>query len=559
MVPHPAAIKDPPALVELLGVRRSILCCAAVCALPATARASPRAVTTEDLVAVRRADVLPHGAVSSRLVTEYGERLDRRARTAQGGAIFTRGVFSEATFAVGLFDHLQLEAGLPLVLMQRGTTLRDDDPAAGTEPLDGAGLGDVSFGAAGTFLALPARGVGLGAAFDVVAPTATLRTATYERGFRYVPQLTFSARGGRFEFHAAAGYIVRPKQRIGEIVVDDAVTYGLGTRVPLGRRKAVAFLSEASGEIAVDRRGADPLTLRIAVEVRTRRGPTFLLGAFGSPLLAPGAASVGATFGIGYAPPHRVGRSRTFEEVPRLSTASLIARHRAFVPAETAGSENDRRLADASDPDGDGIVAEADACPTVAEDPDGFMDGDGCPDRDDDLDGLADGADACPRAPEVVNGFSDDDGCPDVVVGGEGRTLASLDPDAVLPRLVFDAERSDANDALRSAVRDLAEILRLNPWIDRVELEIRVQDAGDPARAAHLAELRARLLTHLLTREGIPPDRFGFLPARTVPRGHPVRVGMRIRATSPEPPPAPSSRIATGYGAPTAGAAPSPR
>lgn len=52
-----------------------------------------------------------------------------------------------------------------------------------------------------------------------------------------------------------------------------------------------------------------------------------------------------------------------------------------------------------ADKDGDGVPNSTDACPTVAEDADGFRDDDGCPDRDNDADGVPDGSDRCPDAP----------------------------------------------------------------------------------------------------------------------------------------------------------------
>ncbi len=65
------------------------------------------------------------------------------------------------------------------------------------------------------------------------------------------------------------------------------------------------------------------------------------------------------------------------------------------------------------DQDGDGILDDADRCPRVAEDKDGFQDDDGCPDDDNDFDGIADKIDNCPNEPEDKDGFEDDDGCPE--------------------------------------------------------------------------------------------------------------------------------------------------
>lgn len=65
------------------------------------------------------------------------------------------------------------------------------------------------------------------------------------------------------------------------------------------------------------------------------------------------------------------------------------------------------------DNDGDGILDVDDDCPTRAEDFDGFEDSNGCPDLDNDGDGILDAEDLCPNVAETFNGFEDEDGCPD--------------------------------------------------------------------------------------------------------------------------------------------------
>jgi len=73
-----------------------------------------------------------------------------------------------------------------------------------------------------------------------------------------------------------------------------------------------------------------------------------------------------------------------------------------------------RRAGLIGDPDGDGIFGMEDDCPNTAEDRDGFLDEDGCPEPDDDLDGVSDVVDRCPSEPEDRDGHEDRDGCPDV-------------------------------------------------------------------------------------------------------------------------------------------------
>jgi len=85
------------------------------------------------------------------------------------------------------------------------------------------------------------------------------------------------------------------------------------------------------------------------------------------------------------------------------------------------------------DQDGDGVYDDKDACPTLAEDKDGFEDEDGCPDDDNDGDKIPDSKDKCPDKMEVVNGLADDDGCPDEVPDKDKDGIPDADdkcPDA---------------------------------------------------------------------------------------------------------------------------------
>jgi len=68
------------------------------------------------------------------------------------------------------------------------------------------------------------------------------------------------------------------------------------------------------------------------------------------------------------------------------------------------------------DQDGDGLSQRVDACPDQAEDMDGFQDHDGCPDPDNDNDDVLDAKDSCPMAAGPV----DNRGCPDKDSDGDG-------------------------------------------------------------------------------------------------------------------------------------------
>lgn len=66
------------------------------------------------------------------------------------------------------------------------------------------------------------------------------------------------------------------------------------------------------------------------------------------------------------------------------------------------------------DRDHDGVADHVDLCPSRAEDLDGYVDRDGCPDADNDGDSIADDDDQCPNEAEDRDGFKDHDGCPEL-------------------------------------------------------------------------------------------------------------------------------------------------
>ncbi len=91
----------------------------------------------------------------------------------------------------------------------------------------------------------------------------------------------------------------------------------------------------------------------------------------------------------------------------------------------TNGYMDDDGCPDDPDPDGDGIISDNDRCPNDAEDRDGHDDGDGCPDPDNDGDTIGDASDRCPDTPEDRDGFADQDGCPDL--DNDGDEIADAD------------------------------------------------------------------------------------------------------------------------------------
>ncbi|MEZ4363526.1 MAG: OmpA family protein [Kofleriaceae bacterium] len=78
-----------------------------------------------------------------------------------------------------------------------------------------------------------------------------------------------------------------------------------------------------------------------------------------------------------------------------------------------------------ADQDDDGVPDSSDACPSEAEDRDGYQDEDGCPEADNDADGIDDADDKCPEEAEDRDNYQDDDGCPEPDNDSDGIPDAS--------------------------------------------------------------------------------------------------------------------------------------
>ncbi len=233
----------------------------------------------------------------------------------------------------------------------------------------------------------------------------------------------------------------------------------------------------------------------------------------GAPVPALGVPELQGGITIAFASPKRMRMERAFDGSEPPSAVEMARLHDPRLGVAPKAVE---RAIDPADPDRDGITS-ADRCPHVAEDVDGFEDDDGCPDLDDDRDGLRDVVDLCPRAPELVNGYLDGDGCPDRNDGdGTGETFASFDPRGVLPTIAFAEGSAELDAAARERIVALAEVMRLNPWMERVQLRVFVEATTDAARDQALANARAAAIATALAAEGIEMRRVEVLPGRTV-------------------------------------------
>ena len=282
--------------------------------------------------------------------------------------------------AVGILERLEIGLTLPFTLATDGEPLtplgRPDEVVAGSAMGDLAATIKVR-----VFDPKATGGVGLAVGLTLALPTGDERTfdsygALVGRPFVVAD---WRARRGGPVVACEVGYAFLPRVVAGDVVIDDALSWGVGVRFPevVGD---LSVLTTLSGRLpAVEWSSAVvPVEADLGLELR-----------FG-PFVAFAAAGVGLHGDVG-APALRLLAGFGYTPIPR-------------------------------DDDRDGLDDTRDGCPHEAEDADGFEDGDGCPDPDNDADGVPDASDGavdgsglgrCRDVPEDVDGFEDSDGCPE--------------------------------------------------------------------------------------------------------------------------------------------------
>ena len=163
------------------------------------------------------------------------------------------------------------------------------------------------------------------------------------------------------------------------------------------------------------------------------------------------------------------------------------------------------------DLDGDGIIGDADHCPTQAEDKDDFEDADGCPDLDNDTDGIVDTKDRCPGEPETRNGIADDDGCPDEV---PPKILAAFETATAVR---FEPGKARITPAGKLSLAKALGVLRDNPHL---KIVITGHD-----KDADLAKKRAEAAKWYLVDRGVAEDQIDTATANA--DKHAITIAVR--------------------------------
>lgn len=478
--------------------------------------------------------MLPKWTPALSLLTTF----DHQSRPGSNNTLaIEQRVSSHLLLGFGIAGWTQLDLDLPLVAYQRGTGYEGGEFVE----LRPQSIGDLRIGLKGTILRTPRRGFGLGLGLDVTAPTGDSAALSGFGKPSYAPQLLLEYRAPHaILLDLNAGYVAQPEFNRAGVVMGDAVTYRAAIRVPLSPREQVAVFTELDGSASLVRGGTHPLAARGGFRWQSRVGMVMNLYAGGALIPALGVPQVQVGLSVGFAPASRMRNERAFPGAPRPSAVEVARRYdRVLFAQATSGTKS---KIDPADPDGDGIIGRQDRCPSVAEDLDGFEDDDGCPELDNDVDGLRDSVDLCPAAPEVINGYLDGDGCPDKRVGKGGETFAEFDARRILPAIHFEAGTSTLSDHTRGQLDELAELMRLNPWIERVQLAVYVKYTGNPVTDRGLSYARTTAISNYLAQSGVERWRIEHLPAKTLPEGISARVRLsfsgRAQGLRPAAPPA---------------------
>jgi outer membrane protein OmpA-like peptidoglycan-associated protein len=418
--------------------------------------------------------------------------------------------------AVSPLSRFELNAVLPVLLGQSSNAMSGiDTPMSGR-----AALGDASFGLRFALLERKAwteRGLNWTIQGGVIAPTGAATSAFSERTARADASTTATWQsGGAWAVTAHAGYQMGAALQLGNQLFGDRLIFGGAFAY---RWSAFQLHADVVSQVNLGAAAAQTTPGRASLELLG--GGRYVHDFFFADL------------GVGVAPVDDGVTPRW-----RLQLA-LGARGLFDKPAPPPVD---------LDVDRDGVLGDADQCPSLAEDHDGFEDGDGCPDPDDDKDGVPDARDACSRQPEDMDGVADADGCPETDADSDGvpdekdqcplaaedydgfedgdgcPEAGSIDPSTSfrsvsLPEqaIFFEVGSATLDANALSTAREVARTLLKKEGA--VQLTGHADDQGPEARNDELSLQRAEAVKKVLVEAGVAADR---LSTRGAGRREPV-------------------------------------
>ena len=455
---------------------------------------------------------------------------------------------TDLTLAYGPLAWLDLGVAVPVVLTQQGRNIDDDADLASFA------FADPGLTVKATLLDKGAWPVGAALLAGVTLPLGDADAFAGEANATAFGKLALEYPvTHRLDVALNGGYRARERSRINQVFVDDELMVGLG----VSWRQAHDLALVGDVNVATRIQGAflvpeeTPGDVNAGVRWHVFQGAQLVFGA-GAGVL-PGYGSPTWRVFLGF---EAVPRRHDFDDdrvadgdddclsVPGPVENAGCPRQVASTPRKARPKRNDK--------DNDGVLDISDMCPYLAEDRDGFRDDDGCPDPDNDLDFIADVYDADPVGAEDWDGFEDDDGIPDLdndrdgvadyvdacpndpggadgcgappasggVASGAAGTLSDVPrpggPDAPLVLggllhparpIIFEFARAELTEDAERVVDGLAEFLKSNADLGRIEVGVHVDSMGSRRWKHGLSRRRAKVVVDELVERGVERKR----------------------------------------------------
>jgi uncharacterized protein (TIGR03382 family) len=247
--------------------------------------------------------------------------------TERIGSLVSRRIGANLVGSVALWNRLQLAADLPLIVAQ------DQNPDLGMTPTETRyTLGDLRFAPKLRVWGDRESAIAVIASFSL--PTAGKGDYTGDPGLSFAPELAVSTRSGRFRFSGNAGYRVRERAEVVNLIVDDEIFGRLGAAYRLGDPDSGPELATSLG-LATS--ASDPGSAANSNYVELLAGVTF---AINDSLSAFAGGGVGLEQGFGSPDWRLIGGlryyHRTHEPKPR-----PIAKRPPPAPAEEEPEEEE--------------------------------------------------------------------------------------------------------------------------------------------------------------------------------------------------------------------------
>ncbi|HSM91453.1 MAG TPA: OmpA family protein [Anaeromyxobacteraceae bacterium] len=458
-------------------------------------------------IAVETASIAPAGSWAA------GLRLDWMQGFLAYTAVGSRDQILESRLTGHLmgawaFRWFELGVDLPVIAWQEADFSRlTAPPPAGagysgplTAPVAHTALGDLRFTGKVPILGLDRFPVGLSALLELRLPTGNKDAFTSDGTF-FAPQIVATRPLGPVRLDAQVGYQLRGQGQYAQLVVHDALAWGVGASTPLPKIGALTDWRAHAEVVGAWPRGNDLDTARYRSPLSAIAGLRVGLGG-GWEAEAGGSTGLGAP---GYGRESwRVFCGIRFAHQGKDSDGDGVLDEDDWCPGKP-GLRDNHGCPEGPidlDADHDGVNLPMDKCPDAP----GTPEMDGCPDAD--FDFIPDPEDACPNEP----GPATNNGCP---LGEEPVVELEAEKISLKDAINFETAKDTILPKSNPILDSIALILKNNPDIPRVRVEGHTDNVGSANYNRDLSQRRAQAVVNALVQRGIAaekllPKGYGF-------------------------------------------------